>query len=234
VRTLALLSVLAGAAALAGTAPTKEKALVVRLVPIREALKKYPDGTDPRAGALARKAGVDLDRPPHPLLGWSYREKRLFYIFYDVVDGAPADQEFLMQRVRRQERSWKSARDRKPELQESFLVEAFRLRGGSFVGSDRHHGSFGLGSHHKREIRKEFEIGIGQLDGVAQGKAWPFDKTKRYHKVQEYGGQRGAFDRVKFTRSVKWTLVVTFDRDGKYAVRCPELGIDAPRKLPKP
>jgi hypothetical protein len=113
-------------------------------------------------------------------------------------------------------------------------VEAFRLRGGAFVGSDRHHGSFGLESYHKREIRKEYEIGFGQVDGVAQGKDWPFDPSKRYHKIQNYRAQRGAFDRVKFSQSVKWTLVVTFDRTGKWAVRCAELGFDAPRTMPKP
>src|SRR5262249_29440473 len=158
---------------------------------------------------------------------------RLFYVFYNVVDGAPAGQEYLIQRVRRAERTWKSARDRRPQAQEAFLVEAFRLRGGAMVGSDRHHASFRLGGYHKREVRKEFEVGVGQIDGVAQGKAWPFDRNRRYHKVQEYGPQRATYDKVKFSRSVKWTLVVTFDRDGRYSVSCPELGIDAPRKLPR-
>jgi len=216
-----------------GAAPPAEP-LQVRLLPIREALKKYPDGTDPRVWAVAKKAGIDLSRPPNPLLACSYRNNRLFYVFYNDVRNLAGPQDYLIQRIRKEERSWNSARDRKPQTKENFLVEAFRQRDGALVGSDRHHASFGLGSHHKREVRKEFEIGFGQLDKVAQGKDWPFDKKKRYHKIQEYGPRRDTFDQVKFSRSVKWTLVVTFDRDGRWAVRCAELGFDAPRKMPRP
>jgi hypothetical protein len=228
-----MLPVLAGILLFLGAAAPAGP-LQVRLVPIKEALKKYPDGTDPRVTTVAKKAGIDLSRPSNPLLACSYRDNRLFYVFYNDVRNPTGPHEYLIQRIRKEQRSWKSARDRKPETQQSFLVEAFRLRDGAFVGSDRHHASFGLGSHHSREIRKEFEIGFGQLDKVAQGKDWPFDKKKRYHKIQEYGPRRGVFDEVKFSRSVKWTLVVTFDRDGKWAVRCAELGFDAPRKMPRP
>jgi hypothetical protein len=71
------------------------------------------------------------------------------------------------------------------------------------------------------------------IPAVAQGGGWPFEPGKLYRSIQPYGGETGQYDRVTFQDSVRWTLRVSFDRHGNYELRCPELGIELVRTLPR-
>jgi len=209
------------------TAVGAESGLRLRLVPVTQGVADEPDVID-----AGQAAGIDVRQPAHPLLVHAYTGRRLFYVFYKTVDEAAGPRQYLLQRIRKIERFYASADDRNPRVQESFLVEAFKLQGGSLKRPDQHFGSFGLGDCYRREVVKEYEIGFGELPGIATGDQWPFRRKFLYQAIQNYAADRSLYDQVKFTQSKSWTLQVNFDQSGSYSVKCPELGFDAPRALP--
>lgn len=225
---LLFLVVSLGSAALPAAAGT-ESGLRLRLVPVAQGVAQEPDIID-----AGQAAGIDVLQPAHPLLIHAYVGGRLFYVFYKTVDEAAGPRQYLLQRIHKTERFYTSRDDRNPRVQESYLVEAFKLQGGSLKRPDQHFGSFGLGDCYRREVVKEYEIGFGELEGMATGDEWPFRKRVLYHAFQNYDSDRSLFDQVRFTQSKHWTLQVSFAQDGSYSVKCPELGFDAPRALPAP
>jgi hypothetical protein len=228
----ALAAGLLAAAAFAAPEPP-----AIRLVPLRDGLRDIaPEGDLGRLGETglfktAQRAGVDLLRPPHPILPFRYEDGRLFYLFYKTTENALGDRAYLIQRIRKVERSWKTP-DAAPEERVTWLVEVFKLRGGELKREDQHYGSFGLHGDDRREIVKEYEIGFGEIEGVCEGNAWPYDAGDLYRELQPYGEDEGLFPRVRFDAVRRWTLTVTLDARGGFAVRSPELGFDAPGRLP--
>jgi hypothetical protein len=204
-----------------------ESALRLRLVPVSQGVADEPDIIN-----AGQAAGVDVLQPPHPLLIHAYAGGRLFYVFYKTVEDATGPRQYLLQRIHKTERFYASPDDRNPRVQETYLVEAFKLRDGSLKRADQHFGSFGLGDCYRREVVKEYEIGFGELEGIATGDEWPFRKRVLYHAIHDYDADRSLYDQVHFTQSKRWTLQVSFDQSGSYSVKCPELGFDAPRALP--
>jgi hypothetical protein len=180
----------------------------------------------------AREAGLDLLKPNHPLLPHSYRDGKLFYVFYKTTREAKGAQDYLLQRIRKEERYYASATDKNPRTVVTWLVEAFKLRDGSLKKADQHYGSYSLRNNFRREIIKEYEIGFGEIDGLATGQPWPFDRNVLYKEIQAYGPERALYDQVEFTQSRKWTLSVSFDKAGSYSVKSDEFGFDAPKTLP--
>lgn len=180
----------------------------------------------------ARKAGLDLREPPHELIAYSYEGNRLFYVFYKVLEGLVSDRPYVIQRIRKTVRNWTSP-DEPPEEVVTYQVETFKTLAGSLKRADQHFGSFGLRALHKREIVKEYEIGIGTIPGDAEGTSWPYEQGKLYRLNQAYQPEAGIHDAVRFERALRWTLAVSFDRDG-FRIRASELGIDAPESLPSP
>lgn len=209
----------------------------IRLVPLRDGLRSAaPDGDLGRIGETeihktAHGDGVDLARPPHPIVAYRWTGERLYYLFYKTTENALGDRPYLIQRVRKIERAWKTA-DAAPEEKVTWQVEAFKTRGGELKSPDRHFGSFGLNGNHRREIVKEYEIGFGEVPGVCEGRTWPFDPEKLYRMLQAYQEDEALFAQVTFSRACRWTLTVTFDGTGSYSVHSPELDFDAPTRLP--
>lgn len=83
----------------------------------------------------------------------------------------------------------------------------------------------------RREISKsvvKYEIGFGEVPGKCEGTAWPFSPSRLFEYIAKYGPDRAAYDAASFLRSKKWSLSVSLDAEGAYAVRAPELGIDVP------
>jgi hypothetical protein len=148
-------------------------------------------GTEPEIIAKAREAGVDLQNPGHPLLAHSYQNGRLFYVFYKTVAGAVGPQEYVLQRIRKEERFYATPSDRRPQRVVTFLVEVFKLRDGALKRADEHYGSYSLNRHYKRETVKDYEIGFGQINRVATGAAWPFEKTVLYKLLPNPRQRRG-------------------------------------------
>ncbi len=204
-------------------------------------------GGDP--GTLTRRdvykralaAGLDLAKPRlDAVVGLRRTDDRLFYVFYKTVEEAFAGRRYLIQRIRRTERTWTTS-DAEPEVEVTFQTEVFKLLGGAQKRADQHHGSYGIRSLHRREIVKEYEIGFGQVPGLCEGDAWPFETSILFKYLEPYGESHAVYDAVQFDRSVHWSLTVALDAAGGYQVRVPELGIDLPdsatpleRTLPEP
>lgn len=209
----------------------------IRLVPLRDGFRTIaPDGDMARLGETgtfkeALEAGVDLARPPHPIVAWRFAGKRLYYVFYKTTENALGDRPYLIQRIRKVERAWKTP-EAPPEEKVTWQVEVFKIRGGELKSPDQHFGSFGLNGNHRREIVKEYEIGFGEVPGMCEGRSWPFDPDTLFRMLQAYQEDEGIFPQVKFRASCKWTLSVDFDAKGNCSVRSPELGFDAPTRLP--
>jgi hypothetical protein len=186
----------------------------------------------PAFGA-AQAAGVDLDNPLHPLFVHSYRNSRLFFLFYNTVGEGFGDRPYLIQRIKRTIRNYSEINGGEPITTETYLVEAIKLKNGTFR-PDQHFGSYALGGFQRREIIKECEIGFGEVRGLAEGTEWPFEPRKLFVMLQDYGADRSLYDKVQFSAAKQWKIVASFDQDGTYRVQVPELGIDAPNRLPDP
>lgn len=210
----------------------------LRLVPLLDGLRaEAPDGdltriAENRIGKEAAKVGLDLQKLAHPYVVHDLRRGRLFYLFYKNVENAFGDRPYVIQRIKKTERTWAPGAA-VPAVKVTWLVEAFKTTGGQLKGgSDQHFGSFGLGDAVRREIDKECEIGFGEIPGLCAGPEWPLDPKKLAVVLQAYQADAGVYDRVQFARSRQWRLLASFGKDGSSAVLCPELGIDTAKGRP--
>lgn len=201
----------------------------LRSVAPRRDLSKLPE-TD--IYKVARKAGVALESPSHPLLLHRYANGRLFYVFYKIAENAFGDRPYVIQRIRKTERTWASEAATEPSERVTYQVEVFKTFGGALKRPDQHYGSFGLRGNHRREIVKEYEIGFAEIPGVCEGTDWPLDHGILFKYLQRYQEEPGLHDQVDFHASRRWRLDVAFAEDGTYHVRSEELGFDAPLDLP--
>lgn len=207
----------------------------LRLFPLADGLRRDAPGDDLRRigetplAKEAAKVGLDLAAPAHPLLVSACRDDRLFYVFYKVVEEAFGDRPWILQRIKKTERTWAEP-GAEPEVKETWQVEAFKTMAGTLKGADQHFGSFALRSAHRREVVKQYEIGFGEVPGRAEGVAWPFADDRLFEMLQPYGEDAALFEAVRFTASRTWTLTVAFDDTGKYTIRSDELGIDVPKQ----
>lgn len=232
---LAFVLIVAAPAQSATTTSTNAP-LQLRLVPLLDGLLEDAKGdlaaiATSDVGKEAAKVGLDLAKPPNPYAVAAHKDGRLFYVFYKTTEEAFGDRAWVLQRIKKTERTWKTA-DAEPEEKVTFQVEAFKTFGGSLKGSDQHYGGYSLRGAHRREVVKEYEVGFGEVPGMAAGADWPFDRKRLFHMLQPYEGDSSLFDRVKFHASKRWTLTATVASDGSHRVQSPELGIDLPKKPP--
>ncbi|MCU0727824.1 MAG: hypothetical protein MUE73_18860 [Planctomycetes bacterium] len=186
-----------------------------------------------KVGKLAAKVGLDLGKPENPLLACRFADGRLFYLFYKVTENAFADRPYVLQRIRKTERSW-TAPEGPPEETVTFQVEVFKTLAGTLKAEDEHYGSFSLRDAARREIVKEYEVGFGEVPGKCEGREWPFAANTLFQCLEPYGEEAGLFETVKFSSSRKWALTVAFAADGTWRVRSDALGFDAPERMPDP
>ena len=228
------------AAAVVAQAPSAKaatSATPMRLVPLRDGLRDIAPKRDLSKvaeideGKLAAAVGVDLLKNDNPLLAANYAKGRLFYLFYKTTENAFGDRPWLIQRIKKTERTW-GPDATKPEEKVTWQVEVFKLMTGALKRPDQHHGSFPLRDGKRREILKEYEIGFGELPGKAVGTAWPFRADRLFEMVQPYQEEPGEFPKVVFATSRTWTLAVAFAADGTWSVASPELGFAAPKTWP--
>lgn len=209
----------------------------LRLVPLLDGLRSdAPDGdlarlAETTVGKEASKVGIDLAQPKHPLVVAAFAKGRLFYVFYKATEEAFGDRPWVLQRIRKVERTWATA-GAPPDEKVTWQVEAFKTQAGSLKSADQHFGSFALRDAHRREVVKEYEIGFGEIPGHAAGTTWPFAANTLFHMLQPYGDEPGLFEKVAFTNARRWTLTTSFGKDGTWSLACPELGIDLPKTAP--
>lgn len=208
----------------------------LRLIPLVDGMREDAPGKDlarfheTPCGKEAVKVGVDLLRPANPLVAADFQKGRLFYVFYKVTEEAFGDRAWIVQRIKKTERTWARA-GAEPETKVTWQVEAFKTMAGELKGADQHFGSFGIRDAVRREIVKEYEIGFGDVPGKATGAAWPFDASKLFHMLQPYGDDASLHDSVQFAHSRRWQLTATLTPDS-WSVVSPELGLDLPKKWP--
>lgn len=218
------------------TTPSTNAPLQLRLVPLLDGLLEDTKGdlaaiATSDVGKEAAKVGLDLAKPTNPFAVAGCKEGRLFYVFYKTTEEAFGDRAWVLQRIKKTERTWKTA-DAEPEEKVTFQVEAFKTIGGSLKGADQHYGGYSLRGAHRREVVKEYEVGFAEVPGLAAGADWPFDRKRMFHMLQPYEADSSLFDRVKFHASRRWTLTATLASDGSHRVHSPELGLDLPKKQP--
>ena len=151
----------------------KDQPIDLRLLPLAEGLPKNLEKSTVFKTALS--AGVDLRKPSHPIVVASYRGGSLFHLFYKSTENAFGNRPYLIQRMKRVRRSWKSA-DAKPEETVEYKVEVFKTIAGALKRPDTHWGDYGIGAYQRREVIKEYDIGFGEIPGVCEGELWPYDK----------------------------------------------------------
>ncbi|MHC4471453.1 MAG: hypothetical protein ACYS99_10860 [Planctomycetota bacterium] len=214
-----------------------EVPLRLRPIPVEEGFRDVV-GTEKLAKSdlqkHARKVGIDLTKEPeNPFVVQGMRDGRIFYVFYKTVENAFGGGPYLIQRIRRTERNWATL-DAEPEVKVTYQVEVFKTLAGQLKRADQHYGYYVLRGAARREIVKEYEIGLGSVPGRCEGTGWPFESGILFKMLQGYGPERGVYDKVRLTRSVKWSLTVRLDDRGRYTIASPELGLDAPAELPGP
>ena len=182
------------ASAQAATVSSTNAPLQLRLVPLLDGLLEDTKGdlaaiATSDVGKEAAKVGLDLAKPPNPYAVAGCKEGRLFYVFYKTTEEAFGDRAWVLQRIKKTERTWKTA-DAEPEEKVTFQVEAFKTIGGSLKGADQHYGGYSLRGAHRREVVKEYEVGFGEVPGRGSGpRRHPGERDFR-RADQDLGRQR--------------------------------------------
>lgn len=210
----------------------------LRPVHVRDGVRDVaPQGDLARAGEteigkLAAAVGLDLLRTENPLLAAQRKGDRLFYVFWKTTANAFGHRPYLLQRIRKTDRTWATKETKEPTETTTYQVEVFRLMAGRLKRPDQHHGSFGLHGAHRREVVKTYEIGFGEIPGVCEGTGWPFGDSL-FRLLQPYQAEPGLHPQVRFRAARAWSLSVSLDADGGWRVTSPELGFDAPKAWPE-
>lgn len=183
----------------------------------------------------AQMCGVSIAPPDNPFVACTFKNRRMFYLFYNVVTGVPALQNqlgepYLIQTVKRTITDFPPSG--KPISRVNYLVEAIKTRQGVSKKPDQHFGNFGIYKFERRKIVKEFVIGTGSIQGIATAGKWPFDPGILYKSIQSYQPEPGHYEKCSFTNLKKWTLVVEFDRYGNHRMESNEMGIEIMFRVP--
>ena len=184
----------------------------------------------------AQVCGASIAPPDNPFVVCTFKNRRMFYLFYNVVTRVPAlqnqsDEPYLIQTVKRTITDYPP--NGKPISRVSYLVEAIKTRQGVSKKPDQHFGNFGIYKFERRKIVKEFVVGTGSIQGIATSGKWPFDPGILYKSIQSYQADPGHYEKCCFTNTKKWTLVVEFDRYGNHSMKSDELGIEIMFRVPE-
>ena len=215
--------------------------LGLRLVTIDTGNRLSSIGNDPKrfqqtgVYKAAQTCGVSIAPSDNPFVACAFKNRRMFYLFYNVVTRVPGLQHqlgepYLIQTVKRTITDYPL--HGKPISHVNYLVEAIKTRQGVSKKPDQHYGNFGIYKFERRKIVKEFIIGKGSIQGIATAGKWPFDPGILYKSIQNYQPEPDSYDKCTFTTSKKWTLVVEFDRYGNYSMKSDELGIEIMFRVP--
>lgn len=211
----------------------------LHMVPLADGLRQTAKKGDltqigeSTVGKLATKVSLDLAETTRELVALKFTGERLFYVFYKIAGPIQGPVPYIVQRIKKTERTWESKDDKEPEVRVTWQVEVFKTFAGTQKKADQHYGSFGLRTAWRREIIKEYEIGFARIPDVLEGDQWPYKPTRLFEYVQRYQTNIGLYDDLEWRGPhTKWSLAVRFDKEGNYSLRAPELGIDMPTATP--
>lgn len=178
--------------------------------------------------ANAKKMGIDAVSPNHPLVAHGFKDGQLFYLFYTMLEeafGGPC----LVQRIKRTAKDYSSLEDANPKTTITYKIEVDKTE----TSLTRHAEFLSLGQLAKREITMEFEVGFLELEHVPEDPGWRHIPERYPKLVHDWDADSRVYRGIRFIHSIKWTLRISFDRDGNYSVTIPQVDMEAPRKLPK-
>jgi hypothetical protein len=180
-----------------------------------------------------KEVGVDVTAPPDPLVAYGFKDGQLYYLFYTLAEeafGGPC----LIQRVKQTVKDYADAGDAEPTTSVTYKVETIRTSIGEAICPQRHSDLLSLGRFAKREITMEFEIGFLEAEDISAGPRWPGIPDKYAALAHDWRPDPATYEKLQFVASRTWTLAVSLDRDGAYAVQVAEVKMDVPRTFPKP
>lgn len=198
-------------------------------LPIQEALSYFGAPNQPletnvyfqKQREMAKKAGVNLEQHINKNYVAQAGNNNIYFLFYNLACAYQCKKNYLIQKVRLEKTYFKNS---KRVAQESeYLVEVLKLNQFKQTKKpDEHVKRYALGNYDARELILTVEIGCGEIPGVVQGNAWPYDSKVLYHCLQDYAGSPGYYDMVQFQFSSKYRMEVYFSRDNEFRFVLPD------------
>jgi hypothetical protein len=179
-----------------------------------------------------KAVGVDVTAPPDPLVAYGFKDGQLYYLFYTLAEeafGGPC----LVQRVKRTITDFPGADGAEPITSTTYKVEMIRTSIGEAICPERHSELLALGQFDKRQAAMEFEIGFLEAEDISTGPRWPGIPDKYAALAHDWRPDPSTYQKLQFVASRKWTLNVSFSRNGTYSVQVPEVGMNVPGTPPK-
>lgn len=170
----------------------------------------------------ARMAGVDLSLHLNDKVASGYSKPQFFILFYNYAQAPDCERDFLIQRVKLT-KSFDVSGVGTDREKNQYLVEVMKLDNNKRLKKpDEHRKRYSLGNSSKRELTAEYEIGCGEIPGVATGAEWPFETHLLYRRLQDYSEDPGIYDQVHFDFLKSYKLEVALDARGQHFIKLPE------------
>ena len=202
--------------AIVGRANSAEFALEVR--PIQEALLANANGDTlevsnlPAVIRAKEKGNIDLLKVTDPFLAINLNDGFLYYQFYNNILPINTQDEYVVQRVKKTIHNYECGSD-EPEVEVTYLVEAFQLSEHRLNNDDDQYGHFHYYFYCKREVIKEYETGIAKIESLVNDPSWPF---ARKNITGGYVDSPELFNKVEFKAKEKWNINLVVSKDGNY------------------
>jgi hypothetical protein len=149
------------------------------------------------------------------------KEDQVFVLFYNHAQATDCDRDYLIQRIKLSKTSFDAQGVPLPE-RDTYLVEVMKLNNHKKTKKpDEHRKNYFLRTAARRLAVTNYEIGCGEIPGVADGDAWPYEATILYKRLQDYQENAGLYNQVQFDDSITYQLEVEFDDEGGYRVALP-------------
>lgn len=169
---------------------------------------------------MSSEAGIDIDEFLDKNYANGFRKKpppdrSLHYqLFYNSISAPNCKKEYLIQRVK-QTKIYYKRNGKISEKSIKYLVEVFKLNSYREIKrADAHHQFHFLGTAASRKTVVDVEVGCGEIGGVAEGFAWPFERKILYKLAQDYSDKIGLYEKVDFEFSKSYSFTSEFDRRG--------------------
>lgn len=145
---------------------------------------------------------------------------KFFIVFYNQVRATGCPRKYLIQRVLLEKEH--SGGSNGFRSKREYLVEVMKLNNeGRLKRADEHYKTYSLGSASRRFTKVSLQIGCGEIPGVAEGNAWPFDNDILYKGIQDYAEQPGLYNKIDFDFSSTYQFSFEFSKQGRPHVNVP-------------
>lgn len=196
----------------------------IELIPVTigEAKEIYSPEIFQKNNEAADKGGVDLNFELRNYYAKGMKGDNAFVLFYNHARAPTCRRDYLIQRVRLSKSSY-DRRLTKTSSRDQYLVEVIKINQDKKTKKpDEHRKRYSLGNAFRRDLHADFEIGCGEIPGIAEGDAWPYESSILYRLVQDYAEEPGLYHQVQYDFSTAYSLDMRFDADGIFQVNFPD------------